>query len=193
MDFTGSYGPFQRPDAEDGDPWLDQDSSQLRQRYQRLFQYDLWCIRTYLSLIEAEDPFPDRIACLAFLSHIVTVQEHWYMRMFGDSTEGLDVWVEYTGEQLRKKARSVHQRWLDLIGDHDTDIKATLVLTREDGSSQNITVLQVLDHVLVHGQYHLAQVSLFLKKSGVDAPSYDYAMYAKSLPDVRDESPGWWA
>lgn len=191
MDFTGSFGPFEKGGEEESDPWRDADSSGLRQRYQRLFQYDLWCTRTYLSFIEKEEPFPDRIACLAFLSHIVTVQEHWYMRIFGESTLGLDVWVEYSGQELRKKARSVHQRWIDLIGDHDTDLESTLVLTREDGSSLHITFLQVLDHVLIHGQHHLAQIALFLKKSGVDAPTYDYSMYARSLPDMKDEFQNW--
>ncbi len=157
----------------------------LRQNYQRLFQFDLWSIRSLVLLMERKERFSDRIACLAFLSHIVTIQETWFNRILTIPVlEENDPWVEYTPEELRKRAKAINQKWVDLIGDEEINLNTILTIPREDGSKSQKMIREVLDHLLVHGQYHRAQIALFLKKSGIDSPGFDYISYTRSFPDA---------
>jgi len=160
-------------------------STTLRQNYQRLFQFDLWTIRSLILLMEREENFADRIACLAFLSHIVTIQEMWFNRVLTIPViEVDDPWAEYSPEELRIRAKEVNRKWMDLIADEEIDLNTMLSIPREDGSKRSMTVREVLDHLLVHGQYHRAQIALFLKKSGIDSPGFDYISYTRSFPDA---------
>lgn len=155
----------------------------LRQRYQRLFMFDLWSTRSLVKMIEEGPDFSDRVACLAFLSHIVTVQEIWMRRIlrepWQDGEDEPDPWAEYKPPQLRKKAAAIHQRWIDLIGDEEIDLETELTLPRPDGSITRMALRQVLEHLIVHGQHHRAQIGLFLRKSGVEAPVNDYFSYTR--------------
>lgn len=156
----------------------------LRQRYQRLFMFDLWSTRSLVKLLEDGPAFSDRIACMAFLSHIVTVQEIWMRRIlrepWQEGDDEPDPWAEYDPPELRKKAAAIHQRWIDLIGDEEIDLETELILPRPDGGSSRMTLRQVLDRIIVHGQHHRAQIGLFLRKSGLEAPVHDYFSYTHS-------------
>lgn len=156
----------------------------LRQRYQRLFRFDLWSNRKLLDLLEAQGEFADHTACLAYISHIVNVQEIWYHDVLRREDELLTMlWDEFTIEELRPRAREWTRRWVDLIGDHDVDLQTVLHFDRPDGLTTSLTLLGVLNHLIVHGQHHRAQIGLFLKKSGVASPGFDYFSYNRRLDD----------
>jgi uncharacterized damage-inducible protein DinB len=156
----------------------------LRQRYQRLFQFDLWSNRKLLNLVEKEGEFRDRTACLAFISHIVNVQEIWYYDVLNRQDERLAMlWDEYTVDELRQRCAQWSRRWVDLIGDHEVDLHVKLRWETFEGTPVSMTLTRVLDHLIVHGQHHRAQVGLFLKKSGVASPGFDYFSYTRKLDD----------
>ena len=155
-----------------------------RQKLQRLFQFDLWCTRKLIKALQEELGCNQKPACLAYLSHIVNVQQNWYNRVTDSEEEPVDVWTEYSPAELRKKARRVHVKWLDLIGDHEVDLNSLIYYRNSQGAEFAGFLRNICQHVIIHGEHHRAQVSLFFRKCGLEPLALDYADYLCTVPDA---------
>ncbi|MDR9388074.1 MAG: DinB family protein [Balneolaceae bacterium] len=141
---------------------------QQRTHYRELFQFDLWSNRQLIKLFEREPSFDHRVACMAFVSHILTVQQIWFHKLIGDAMASeLDPWAEYSVNELKLKAKNLHALWLDVIDDEESSLDMECFMSKPDGSSMQMPLWRILHHLIVHGQHHRAQVSQFLMKSGM--------------------------
>lgn len=141
---------------------------QQRTHYRELFQFDLWSNRQLIKLFEREPSFDHRVACMAFVSHILTVQQIWFHKLIGDAMASeLDPWAEYSVDELKLKAKNLHALWLDVIDDEESSLDMECFMSKPDGSSMQMPLWRILHHLIVHGQHHRAQVSQFLMKSGM--------------------------
>lgn len=151
-----------------------------RQRLQQLFMFDLWCTRKLTDLIIKNERFKERTACAAFLSHIITAQKIWYSRVTGQSADlDLDHWMEYEVNELKSKARKSIQKWMDLIGDHDVNPDKIIQYHNSKGVEYQNTIWEICQHLIIHGQYHRAQISLLLRNSDIKPPNTDFISYAR--------------
>lgn len=155
-----------------------------RQKLQRLFQFDLWCTRKLIKILQSEVNCDQKPACLAFLSHIVNVQQNWYDRVTISEAEPVYVWTEYDPAELRTKARKIQVKWIDLIGDHEVDLDSLIYYRNSRGAEYAGFLRQICHHLIIHGQHHRAQISLFFGKCGLEAPALDYADYLYALPEA---------
>ncbi len=152
-----------------------------RQKLQHLFMFDLWCTRKLTSLIMSNSPFPQETASLAFLSHIINAQKIWFNRVVLLTEKAdPDIWEEYETNEIKQEAKNSVQSWLDLIGDHEVDLNSTIYYTNSQGVSFNNTLWQICNHLIIHGQHHRAQISLFLRNSDINPPAIDYIHFARS-------------
>ncbi|MDX1590827.1 MAG: DinB family protein [Balneolaceae bacterium] len=151
-----------------------------RQKLQRLFQFDLWCTRKLNRIIQSGQIYDQEPACYAFLSHIVHVQQKWYDRVTGNDSEPVYQWEDIHPADLNAKARKVHGKWIDLIGDHDADLDSTIYWINEKGVEYAGSLRQICNHLIVHGQHHRAQISLLMEQCGEEPPSIDYNHYASA-------------
>lgn len=155
-----------------------------RQRLQQLFMFDLWCTRKLTDLIIKNEKFKERTACAAFLSHIIIAQKIWYSRVTGQNADlELDHWMEYEITDLKSKARKSVQKWMDLIGDHDVHPDRVVQYQNLKGVEYHNTVWEICQHLIIHGQYHRAQISLLLRNSDIEPPNTDFIGYAR-MEDV---------
>lgn len=155
-----------------------------RQKLQQLFMFDLWCTRKLSDLIIKNSKFKERTACAAYLSHIINAQKVWYSRVTGQSADlELDHWMEYEVDELKSKARKSVQKWLDLIGDHDVQTDKIIEYQNSKGIVYQNTVWEICQHLIIHGQYHRAQISLLLRNSDIKPPNTDFISYAR-MDDV---------
>lgn len=152
-----------------------------RQKLQQLFLFDLWSNRKLTDLIIEKSPFKQQVACAAFVSHIINAHKIWFSRVVEFSVEDdLDTWTEYEPGELKKEARKSTQMWLDLIGDHDVDLDTVIVYANSKGMEYRNSIWQICNHLVIHGQHHRAQISLFLKNCDINPPSIDYIHYART-------------
>lgn len=151
-----------------------------RQKLQRLFQFDLWCTRKLTGFMYSDMKCNEKPACMAFLSHIVNVQQNWYNRVTDSETEPVDVWFEYDPSELRMKARQIQIKWIDLIGDHDVDLNSLVYFRNSEGVEYTALLRQICHHLIIHGQHHRAQITLLFRKCGIEPPALDYADYLYS-------------
>lgn len=148
-----------------------------RQKLQRLFIYDLWCARKLLDHFTEHSPFSDEVACRAFLAHIVNIQEVWYNRVVDTSSSETEKWDEYNPKQLRRKARRLNRKWLDLIGDHEVELSSEIQFYTEERVKKSAALGDICHHLIVHGEFHRAQISLFLINCDIKPPKIDYTHY----------------
>lgn len=151
-----------------------------RQKIQQLFQFDLWCNRKLAGLVMDEAPFPELETGISFLSHIINAQEIWFYRVVKIPAPDIELWGKHKPEELADKAEQAHQKWVDLIGDHEVDLDAVIHYSNSKGLSFQNSLWQIAHHLIIHGQHHRAQISLFLKKCDIKPPAIDYIFYART-------------
>lgn len=149
-----------------------------RQKIQHLFQFDMWCNHRLTDFFQKKAPFSELTACSAFLSHIINVQEIWFLRVVRISADDVEIWTEYELGELKRLAKNAHQKWIDLIGDHEVNLDSIIHYNNGQGKAFHNPLRQIAHHLIVHGQYHRAQISLFLKKCDITPPSIDYMNYS---------------
>lgn len=150
-----------------------------RQKWQQLFQFDLWCTRKLCDLFMENKPFDDEAACTAFTSHIINAQEMWYDRVIGQSgSENFNLWTEYSLSDIKNRARKSHKKWITLIGDHEVDLDTHIYYKNTKGIDFYSSICEICQHLIVHGQHHRAQISIFLRKCDINPSPIDYMHYA---------------
>lgn len=151
-----------------------------RQSLQKLFIFDLWCTRKITDLLIEIQNFKNRPACAAFLSHIVNAQRIWYGRVLDRDISRYELWKEFDVSDIKQEAKKAHKQWIDLIGDHDMDMDATLVYQNTKGVPYSSQFSDICTHIILHGQHHRAQINLLLGQSDIKAPPIDYIHYTRT-------------
>lgn len=150
-----------------------------RQKLQHLFQFDLWCNQKLVDFIMDKDPFEEKSSSIAFLSHIINAQEIWFSRVINLDIADVEIWTEHPIEDLKTKARSSNQKWMDLIGDHEINLETLIHYENSRGTSYQNPLWQICHHLIIHGQHHRAQISLLLRKCDIAPPPIDYIYYTR--------------
>ncbi|NBC66625.1 MAG: hypothetical protein GVY07_13345 [Bacteroidetes bacterium] len=151
-----------------------------RQKMQHLFQFDLWCTNTLVDLVTENAPFKEQETCISLLSHIINAQKIWYRRVIKSSTENeVAIWDDHDLEILKSKARKANQKWMDFIADHEVDLNTEIHYQNSNGASFNNTVWEICNHLIIHGQHHRAQISLYLRNCDIKPPAIDYIHFAR--------------
>jgi uncharacterized damage-inducible protein DinB len=157
-----------------------------RQKLQHLFLFDLWCSRKLVNLFQKNNPFKEQEACEAFLSHIINAQKIWFNRVIQlPADDDLTTWTEYNLEEIKQEAKETTQLWIDLIGDHEIDLDTNIHYKNSQGVDYHNSLWQICNHLIIHGQHHRAQISIFLRNCHINPPSIDYIHYARSGSDTN--------
>ena len=110
------------------------------------------------------------------VAHTAGAEERWVrMRLQGEdvpfytdrapaSIEG--VFADW--DRFRAETRSF------LASRNAGDMETVHTLTMQNGWTGDLTVTQILFHVLNHETHHRAQVSLILQQMGIEPPDFDY-------------------
>jgi uncharacterized damage-inducible protein DinB len=152
-----------------------------RQKLQHLFQFDLWCSHKLVNLFQSNEPFREQEACEAFLSHIINAQKIWFNRVIRlPADDDLDTWTEYLLNEMKLEAEEATQLWIDLIGDHEIDLNSRIHYKNSQGVDFSNELWQICNHLIIHGQHHRAQISIFLRNCDINPPSIDYIHFARS-------------
>lgn len=157
-----------------------------RQKMQNLFQFDLWCTNTLVDKVKEEAPFKEQDTCISLLSHIINAQKIWYRRVIRSSTEEeVGIWQDHDLEILTQKAKKANQKWMDFIADHEVDLDAEIHYQNSSGTQFSNTVWEISNHLIIHGQHHRAQISLFLRNCDIKPPAIDYIHFARMGKSVE--------
>lgn len=140
----------------------------------KLIQYNHWANeRVYTAMSQMEVPPPRTIE---LFSHILAVSSIWLNRAKGESeiAKRFDL---YTLKECKALNNRILSNWLDYIDSLSNvdDKRMTFTLL---GQHSQITVLDCINHVVIHGGYHRGQIVALLKEQLPELPLTDYVLFA---------------
>ena len=68
---------------------------------------------------------------------------------------------------------------MDFIADHEVDLDAEIHYQNSKGADYYNSAWEIINHLIIHGQHHRAQISLFLRNCDINPPAIDYIHYAR--------------
>ena len=145
----------------------------MKSFFQDKFEYDFICNRKWSEvLIENENLINDFI--IRSMSHIINVHHIWISRV--DETEPeshswdklpMDYWISLSQENYNRTIEFLEHLELTQKVDYHS----------EEGVELSKEVVDILYHILNHNNYHRAQISLEMRKLGIQPPSFNFITF----------------
>ena len=135
----------------------------------RQLRYGGWANEEVLrSLRAAKAPSPKAIDVFA---HVLGAERLWLERI-ASSGAPVPVWPDLTLDECGRELASLERSWQALLSGLDPAKLAEPVnYVNSKGEPWTSTVLDILQHVVLHGAYHRGQIAAAIR-SGGDMPPY---------------------
>ena len=136
-------------------------SNLLRDHLARLFEYDHWANRFVLEAMAGLADLPAKP--LDRISHVVVCQQLWLSRM-GDKMEPpADIFPHWTLAETNASAEVIFARITEFIaGADDASLRAPFQSRSIEGDRYELTPLDALTQLSLHGSYHRGQIAVEL-------------------------------
>lgn len=143
----------------------------------KLIAYDSWANNKVFEAIAASevknaDSF-DEIRKL--FSHILAAQQVWLNRMNNEVPE-IEIWPDLSlsdiSDRLGRQSQQLQQQVQNSGGN--------IHYTNSAGTAFSNTVDEILNHLVIHGQHHRAQIARLLREAGAEPPTTDLIFYLRT-------------
>ena len=141
--------------------------------------YDHWANEKIITALWQVNNLPPRITEL--LSHILAVSSIWLSRAKGE-TETAKRFDLYTLEECKGMNNTLHSNWTEYISSL-ADVEKIMSF-KLLGQQSQMSVMDCLNHVVIHGSYHRGQIVALLKGHLTEVPTTDFVLFARS--EVRE-------
>jgi len=143
----------------------------------RLFEYDSWANLKLLAILEDHDQYEQREKSERLFLHLLNSQELWYRRSTGMDYSDLELWPDQNLENGRDKIQKQFDQWTALIREKQPD--AVVSYQNSKGTPYETRFSDIVQHLVIHGQHHRAQISMLLRMSGIAPPATDFIFYTR--------------
>jgi uncharacterized damage-inducible protein DinB len=150
-----------------------------------LFEHVAWADRLLLDALLGLDPPPAE--AWREYSHVLGAEAVWIDRLVG-RPQRLAVWPELATTEataLAESQRAEYDRYLDGLDAGALDARVPYV--NSAGRSFETSVVDILLHVALHGQYHRGKINLMLREGGHEPAPTDYISFARGVPAAVTE------
>lgn len=139
--------------------------------------YNDWANEKIIEKLSSSEKYPDR--CLDLVCHIISLQDYWYDRLVNKSIYLIDLWETYSLAECLPLSKASTETWKEYIGKtKEKEFKNLCGYYGKDGTPLDISVGDIINHVLNHSAYHRGQINLLLKNSGQEPADIDFSSYA---------------
>jgi uncharacterized damage-inducible protein DinB len=146
----------------------------------RLYSYDIWANDQVLLTLQDNLNFPEADKAIAYYSHIVGAQEVWYSRIKGQSSDELDIWPDYGLSAGLQKLKTLSEKWKLLIENNRSSLDKIIGYQNSKGKSFETPLSDILQHLIIHGQHHRAQIAVLLRNAEIKPPATDFIFFSRS-------------
>ena len=148
----------------------------IRSQAFKLISYEHWANQKIIEALAACDSLPPRANEL--ISHVLAVSSIWLSRAKGDAevAKRFDMYDLETCTKLNDRMQSEWNNYLDSLQYFDEQYMTFLFL----GKQSRMAVMDCINHVVMHGNYHRGQIVLLLKEHLPELPMTDYVLFALS-------------
>jgi uncharacterized damage-inducible protein DinB len=139
---------------------------------ERQFQYNDWANREVCHRFKEIGEPPRRAVQL--LAHILAAEWLWMVRL-GYSQVTMPVWPELRlgrCEQEMEDLKAGWRRFFEALTDRELYNQVHYVNTQ--GQEHDSSLVDILQHVILHGVYHRGQIAAELRAAGHEPPYTDF-------------------
>lgn len=114
------------------------------------------------------------------LSHILSAEKIWLLRLRGEDSWGVKVFEEFTLKECARLSDELHREYrayLDLLTEDSLD--TILAYKNTKGVEFRTSIKDILTHVAFHGAYHRGQIALLVRQGGGRAVPTDHINFTR--------------
>lgn len=163
----------------------------MKEHLVQFFEYNVWANRLIVKTAErlSEEQFTQEIpysqnSIRDILVHILLAEWLWRERMQGypmgaeEARQKLNPTDFPTSEKLLDHWTDEAMKMRNFLGDlSEEGIMGTFKYTNTAGRELEYTLADILNHVVLHGMQHRAEVALMLTDFGFSPGTLDYSLY----------------
>ena len=145
----------------------------------RSFAHSAWADDLLLEPLRAH---ADLAPALREYSHGVAVEAVWLARL-EQRPQPTPVWPVLTldeADALRRDAAAGYERYLATLTPDALD--RSVEYTNSAGQTFRTPIVDILEHVALHGQYHRGKINLLLRQAGYEPAPADFISFARGVP-----------
>lgn len=115
---------------------------------------------------------------LRLAAHYFSTYSVWASRLLGTPLQ-ISIWPEPTGFDFAEAMAEGHNRFQSALEAHASDLDASISYKSSQGQPFTNTVADILQHVILHGQYHRGQINQLLREAWLEPVSIDFISFAR--------------
>lgn len=139
--------------------------------------YNGWANRRLSAVLTDAHPQPVR-----WMAHVAAAERLWLRRIAGEqpASTTAEIWPHLDAGTCRQRVAAASQALAAFVdGLTEADLVAEAVYRNSAGKAYRTPVLDVLDHVLLHGQYHRGQANAALRAAGAEPVPVDFIVWVR--------------
>lgn len=142
----------------------------------QLIAYDEWANRRIFTIISDLPEGKERVESFRLFNHILGAQKVWMGRING-TLEQMEIWPDLTLAEAKACLGKHPKKLKKLLSNEDE------IITYKNSSRKEFTntVGEIIQHLVIHGQHHRAQIAAFLRRAGVKPPATDFIFFLRIL------------
>lgn len=148
--------------------------------FTRFFDYDMWANEQILLPLREHNNFSDSDQAVAHFCHIAGAQELWYKRIKQVSVKDLQVWPDYSLPKALQKLKTYAEEWESVIKNNRSELDRKVRYKNSEGEEFATLLSDILQHIIIHGQHHRAQIAQLLRNAKIPPPKTDFIFFSRS-------------
>lgn len=89
----------------------------------------------------------------------------------------LEIWPDHDLENGRETIQTQFNQWTALLREKQPD--DVVSYQNSKGTPYETRFSDIVQHLIIHGQHHRAQISMLLRMSGIAPPATDFIFYTR--------------
>lgn len=155
----------------------------MLQHLVQLSRHAEWADNLLISALGAATPAPPD--ALRELAHVMGAAETWLSRIQRRPAR-VAIWPSLSLPDLATLTPTVHRSYASYLGTlTDAGLEQPVAYVNSAGLSFTNTVVDILMHVALHGQYHRGKVNLLLRQAGATPAPVDFIAFQRGVPAAR--------
>jgi len=145
-----------------------------------LFYYNFQVNRRILTILDKSEATNEQ--SLRLLSHLLTAERIWLMRLQGKDISEQIIWPELPPTGCKKLLTENQMAYIDYLKNiSDNDLSSDLIYKNSKGIEFHTPVIDILMHVIIHGGYHRGQIAAAIRQAGGEPVNTDYIYYVRFM------------
>lgn len=145
----------------------------------RLFEYDQWANQKVIAFLEDHSNFDTFDQALRYLSHLITSEQIWYLRVIGEEYSGV-FWPDLSLHECRSLADKMGEKWLQYLTKNTETLNRTITYRNSSGEVFETALIDIMHHLVIHGQHHRAQIAVILRQADIPPPPTDFIFFTRN-------------